>query len=397
MSANLAKQFEYGLIQLDMLVPDDPGASGLVFKGETPRSFAEHIALDKARKYDVDAVYFRRFESNRASIPQIYIYDFTSREENKDEIGELHRKLWNSGQVPLFFIFTKTEVKIFNCLKSPDLEPDTDKVITSPMETIQLAAEIESELEERKLKEFSARKFDNGSFWDTSEYKDEFRQDDSSYEKLLKHLKWIRSEIIKKEKLDSTIVHKLLVMAILLKYLEERVDNEGNTVFPDGFFNRFAEGAKNFTDVLKKKGACLELFNYLSQHFNGEIFKWADKKESEKLSQTDLTGFAEFLEARTEVCGQRTLWPLYSFKDLPIELISNIYEEFLTNEPGVVYTLPYLVHFLIDEVMPLESPQEDFKVLDPACGSGVFLVAAYQRIIDWWRIRNEWQKRTWIP
>jgi hypothetical protein len=43
------------------------------------------------------------------------------------------------------------------------------------METIHLAAEVESELEERKLKEFSARKFDNGSFWDTSEYRDKFR------------------------------------------------------------------------------------------------------------------------------------------------------------------------------------------------------------------------------
>jgi type I restriction-modification system DNA methylase subunit len=392
LSANLAEQFEYGLIRLDMLVLDDPGSSGLVFIDGTPRSPAEHIALEKARKYDVDAVYFRRFESDRTSVPQIYIYDFTSRVENKDEIGELHRKLWNSGQVPLFFIFTKSEVKIFNCLKSPDLEKDTDKVITSPLETIHLAAEVESELEERKLKEFSARKFDNGSFWDTSEYRDKFRQDDSSYEKLLKYLKWIRSEIIKKKILDPPIVHKLLVMAILLKYLEERVDHEGNTVFPDGFFARVAEGARSFTDVLKKKGACLQLFDFLSQHFNGEIFKWEDEGERELLSQTDLTEFAKFLEGRTEVTGQRTLWPLYSFNDLPIELISNIYEEFLGNEKGVVYTPPYLVHFLIDEVMPLESPQEEFKVLDPACGSGVFLVAAYQRIIDWWRIRNDWQK-----
>jgi hypothetical protein len=392
LSENLAEQFEYGLRQLDMLVPEDPGSSGLVFINGIPRSSAEHIALEKARKYDVDAVYFRRFDSGRSSVPQIYIYDFTSKEENKNEIGELHRKLWNSGQVPLFFIFTKSEVKIFNCLKSPDLEPDTDKVITSPLETIHLAAEIDGELEERKLKEFSARKFDNGSFWDTSEYRDEFRLDDSSYETLLKHLKWIRSEIIRKEKLGSKIVHKLLVMVILLKYLEERVDHEGNTVFPDGFFTGFADGARSFIDVLKKKGACLELFNYLGQHFNGEIFKWEDKREIELLSQTDLTEFAKFLEGRTEVYGQGTLWPLYSFNDLPIELISNIYEEFLTDEPGVVYTPPYLVHFLIDEVMPLESPQKDFKVLDPACGSGVFLVAAYQRIIDWWRIRSDWQK-----
>jgi hypothetical protein len=67
----LAEHFEYGLIQLDMLVPDDPGASGLVFIDGTPRSSAEHIALEKAQKYDANTVYFRRFENDRTSIPLI--------------------------------------------------------------------------------------------------------------------------------------------------------------------------------------------------------------------------------------------------------------------------------------------------------------------------------------
>lgn len=386
------RQFEDGLIQLDMLVPDALGSSGLVFIDKIPINDYERIALDKAKKYDVDAVYFRRFEDGRASIPQIYIYDFTTRDMDDNEMGELHRKLWNSGQVPLFFIFSRTEIKVFNCLKSPGFDPDTDTFTTSPLEIISLAEEVESELDKRKLKEFSARRFDNGSFWDMSEYRDEFKLDDSSYETLLRHLKKIRSDIVKKEILAKPIVQKLLVMSILIKYLEEREDREGNTVFPADFFGRFAEGAKCFTDLLKKKGACLELFDNLSQKFNGEIFQWENANERALLSRADLTRFAGFFEARTDISGQGTLWPLYSFNDLPIELISNIYEEFLGNQRGVVYTPPYLVHFLIDEAMPLNSPLEEFKVLDPACGSGVFLVAAYQRIIDWWRIRNDWQQ-----
>jgi type I restriction-modification system DNA methylase subunit len=313
---------------------------------------------------------------------------------NDDEIAELHRKLWNAGQVPLFFIFTKTEIKIFNCLKRPKFYPERKKFTTSPMEIVKLAAEIEDELNESKRKEFSARKFDNGSFWDTSEYKDQFKLDDSSYESLLKYLKKIRADILKKNILKESIIQRLLVISILVKYLEERIDRDGNTVFPHGFFSRFAMGATCFTDVLKTKGACLDLFDYLGKHFNGEIFKWEDKGERELLRQTDLTEFAPFLGGRTRISGQGTLWPIYSFNDLPIELISNIYEEFLGKKTGsgVVYTPPYLVHFLVDEVMPLDSPVEDFKILDPSCGSGVFLVAAYQRIIDWWRIRNEWRK-----
>ena len=52
-----------------------------------------------------------------------------------------------------------------------------------------------------------------------------------------------------------------------------------------------------------------------------------------------------------------------------------------------------MVNFLIDEQMPLRDFYKiDFKVLDPACGSGVFLVAAFRRMIHWWRIRNNWKK-----
>lgn len=387
---SLTEQFKQGLLQLDMIDPQDTGASGLVFKGHPIHDRHEYIVMEKAlEKYDVDAVYFRRFEDGRSSIPQVYIYDYTRFEKDENEIGLLHRRLWNSGQVPLFFIFTRTEIKIFNCLSSPKIEGD--KFISSPFQVIALAAEVEDRLNEKNRKEFSARKFDNGSFWDTSEYKDVFSMENSSYETLLKHLKIIRNNIIKEKILEPTVVNKILVMSILVKYLEERVDKDGNTVFPRDFFQGFAEGAKNFAGILRKKGACLELFEYLSRHFNGEIFKW-DETEKHTLAQTDLTRLSHFLEARSDIAtGQGTLWRLYSFNDLPIELISNIYEEFLGNEKGVVYTPPYLVHFLIDEAMPLDCPAEDFKVLDPACGSGVFLVAAYKRIIDWWRIRHNWE------
>ena len=404
MSKQLTEQFRYGLEQLDMLDTESPESPefqesfGLVFTDSLSLSCNnyERLALEKARKYKADAIYFRRFENRMTSIPQVYIYDFTSvdKDVNDQDIGELHRKLWNSGQTPMFFIFTRTEIKIFNCLKSPDFDPETEKITSTPMEFINLAADIEDQLEKEKLNEFSAGKFDNGSFWDTSKYREEFQLKDSSYEKLLEYLKEVRDHIIKEKKYPKPIIDKLLVMSILLKYLEDRTDPEGNKVFPVDFFHRFSAGAQNFTDVLKEKGACLRLFDYLSKHFNGEIFQWEDEEERALLAQTDLRPLALFSEARSETGGQRTLWPLYSFDDLPIELISNIYEEFLGkgNKKGVVYTPPYLVHFLIDESMPLESPRENFKVLDPACGSGVFLVAAYQRIIDWWRIRNDWKK-----
>ena len=35
-----------------------------------------------------------------------------------------------------------------------------------------------------------------------------------------------------------------------------------------------------------------------------------------------------------------------------------------------------------------------YKILDPACGSGVFLVMAYIRLIQWWRICNDYRRPT---
>lgn len=397
-TVQLTKEFRHGLEQLDMLDTESSESYGLVFADAHPGNSYEYIAMEKASRYDVDAVYFRRFENRDASIPQVYIYDYTGKEKEpgKYEIGELHRRLWNSGQVQMFFVFTKSEVKIFNCLKKPKFDSTANKAAAFPMEVINLAADVDDRLEQAKRREFSARKLDNGSFWDTSVYSGKFQLKDSSYENLLKSLEDVRRNLYKRFAESSKIIDKLLVMSLLLKYLEERVDPDGNKVFPKGFFSRFADGAESFLDILKQN-ACpglLGLFDYLSGHFNGEIFKWDNPAERELLSQIDLETLALFLEGRSETSGQRTLWRLYSFNDLPIELISNIYEEFLGDEDkkGIVYTPPYLVHFLIDEAMPLESPAECFKVLDPACGSGVFLVAAYQRIIEWWRIRNNWKK-----
>lgn len=193
MKKQLTKGFRYGLEQLDMLdteLPQSTESFGLVFTDSLPLNSSERLALEKARKYKADAIYFRRFENHITSIPQVYIYDFTSKEKDieDDYIAELHKELWNSGQVPMFFIFTQTEIKIFNCLKSPHFDPETEKITSSPMETINLAAAIEDQLESKKLKEFSGKKFDNGSFWDTSRYKEKFQLKDSSYEKLLEYI-----------------------------------------------------------------------------------------------------------------------------------------------------------------------------------------------------------------
>lgn len=379
------------LIKLDMM-SEDRKSPGLVFVEKDKREDSEMIALEYAEKYGADAVYFRRFDDGRPPIPQIYIYDFTENEKDDDAIGDLYKRLWNSGQVPIVFLFLKTEVKIFSCLKELKLDTRTGDISFSFFEKISLASKAQKEL--TKIKDFSAKKFDNGSFWNNPKYKDKFNLKESAYVKLLSELKRARKDIIKKKILKERTAQRLLVMSILVKYLEEREDENGANVFPKGFFSSFSKGPDTFTAVLRRRGACLDLFDNLSgeDRFNGEIFSWKDKNDRVALKNADLTAFSDFFKGRLDN-GQFTFWRLYSFNDLPIELISNIYEDFLKSKEGIVYTPPYLVTFLIDEQMPLSDHEKtDFKVLDPACGSGVFLVSAYRRMLQWWRIRNSWKK-----
>jgi type I restriction-modification system DNA methylase subunit len=101
---------------------------------------------------------------------------------------------------------------------------------------------------------------------------------------------------------------------------------------------------------------------------------------------------------------------LYAFNYIPVELISRLYEEFIIKEnkkrkqeadasenknDGVAYTPSHLVKLLVNEAMLLnEVPEnlEDFKVLDPACGSAIFLVVAFKRLVQWWRQKNKFAK-----
>ncbi len=113
----------------------------------------------------------------------------------------------------------------------------------------------------------------------------------------------------------------------------------------------------------------------------------------------------------------------YEFSYIPANILGQVYEQFLgkvirltkthmaeiEEKPevrkagGVYYTPTYIVEYIVNNTLGnfLESKNPDqvskIKVLDPACGSGSFLISAYQYLIDWhkdWYIRNEPEKWT---
>ncbi|MEQ9426333.1 MAG: N-6 DNA methylase [Cyclobacteriaceae bacterium] len=378
-------------------------SSGLKWVSEKDREADEYIrlSLEQAEYFNAKAVYFRYFDTEtQPPRPQVYIYDST--ELNSDE-ADIHHSLWNAGIVPFCFIFRSSQILVFNCGLKPQWDQDTSDFITKPHDVIDLLGGIQEQ-----INQYHARRFDSGLFWE-SEAGNNFKYGQSAYEQLLSHLKNTKTHII--EHVGSKkagLVKRILMMLILLKYLEERKDEEGNTALnPDEFYKSYNPKDPTLEGLLNRPDIFIEMLNELSsqEHFNGQIFS-LDGQEIKELKKLDLTVFQHFVRGDTSIfpsskhgLGQMSLWRLYQFNYLPIELISHIYEDFLVNEDGekkkgVVYTPPYLVQFLVDQSMPLNHPREQFKVLDPACGSGIFLVGAYKRMIQWWRIQHNWEKPT---
>jgi hypothetical protein len=390
-----SKEYIRGLSLLEMINADEH-SNGLIHVSDLKNpevGFNQRIALERAKKVGADAIYFRNFaDVTRSSKAQLYIFDFTGEEKN---IIDIHKNVWSSSEVRLYLVITKTEIKLFNSSKPVDQNKRTGELSIEPFETLKIAGEAVE-----KYKEYSAKKFDNGTFWeDTSR---DFGYNETSYEKLISELKNARTAFLKEIKLGKAIASKLLVLGILVKYLEERVDvdEDGNEtrVFTSDFFNQERFGySSNFTETIRRgNGFVLDLFEYLSGHFNGEIFHLTDAYK-EQIKDIDLSPLANFLSGTIDN-NQFVFWKLYSFNHLPIELISSIYEMFLEADKGrgVAYTPSYLVNFMVDECMPINTPKENIKILDPACGSGIFLVAAYKRIIDWWRISIYEKSGEWI-
>ena len=376
--------FENGLNKLSMLSED----RGLYFLNDNTQPPQIKIHIEEAKKYNPTAIYVTQFENGSVK-PQIYIYDNTSNQLTDSEITNQHKRLWNAYKVPMFFVFTNTEVKVYNCLEQPIINKMNGQLENiTPFETIQLLSKI--------TEEFQATMFDSGAFWN-SKYKDKFSFSDSVYESLLKELKDLREDLISQNILSIKTTESLLIKTILLRYLEERGVFEEGIENKKLYWNKFKKGATSFTDLFDDSKAVISLLDELNKHFNGGVFDIGkeDSEERIELLNADLKEFQYFLKGNKDG-KQLVFWSRYSFKDLPIELISNIYELFLKSEDkakgGVVYTPPILVNFMIDEIMPLDKPQKNFKLIDPSCGSGIFLVGAYKRLIQWWMIENDWKK-----
>lgn len=376
--------------------------NGLAFdKSQNMTTYQKQFFLHAKEKLNIDAVYFLRDSDGTPKIPLIYFSAMDSYDPEK--IAQLHRLSWNMGNAPLLFVVLPDKILIYNNYvppKSKDGKLDPKKGL---IETIEIVANLEKQ---RKLQNYHRIELETGEYWRKNNKR--FNVNNRIDTTLINNLRIMRKSLLKrinsnklkapKEEINSTsIVHGLLGRSILIKYLEERTDSQGNSVFPSDFFSTYLPNANSYTDILKNKEATYKLFSFLEDKFHGDIFPLVDN-EIDVVSEADLQQLRLFLIGDIDLeSNQLTLWPLYSFNAIPIQLISSIYELFFhleimeteDEENGTYYTPYHLVELLMDEVLPWEGPYKETKVLDPACGSGIFLVEAYRRIIGKWMYTNE--------
>ena len=348
-------------------------------------------------KLGIDAVYFLRDANGIAKIPLIYFSAIQKYDATK--VAELHRLSWNLGEAPLLFVVTPDEVLIYNNYEAPQaLEAGNLDPTAGIIETLSLTEGLASQ--RLALQKYHRSVLESGEYWRQNETRFDIqgRVDTTLMSNLRIMRKTLISQISKRcnesKETITSIVHSLLSRSIFIKYLEERKDSNGATVFPQGFYSGFLESAKCYTDVLNSKDATYCLFNSLKEKFNGDTLQVAEI-ETKIITQKDLDELRTFILGDSELeSKQLALWPFYSFDIIPIQLISSIYELFFhlsdeDDEKGTYYTPLHLVNLVMDEVYPWEGEYKDTSFFDPSCGSGVFLVEAYRRLVCRWMSQND--------
>ncbi len=163
-----------------------------------------------------------------------------------------------------------------------------------------------------------------------------------------------------------------------------------------------------------------EFFRRADERYNSGIFHF--EKEPGRESPDTLTLTLNIDDKPLKDIIKRLYYPdsPYEFSVLPAEILGQVYEQFLgkvirlteghravvEDKPevkkagGVKYTAVYIVENIVENTLgkmlkgktPLTVVL--ITVLDPACGSGSFLIVAYQYLLDWHR---EWYVQNLVP
>lgn len=371
--------FEIGGGEADVAVDGLLAVAGFNAEGHAPEVVA---VMDKASQYGAHFVFFEVSRNGRAPSAQAFIFVADGAMSDL-AFAALHQRLWSWGGVPLLYRASPGRVDLFRCAHRPDFVGPSGQPVYNPVRTLEIGAAIAADAW------WDAGRLRNGALWDDpAACRLMLSPDGSAHRKLVETVGDLSRELARERLLDADLRRRLLILSLLIAYLEER------GVLEVDYFGRFKPGATRFFEVLGDGPALVKLLGALEERFNGHVFSLTSRQRESLATSQQLHRYARLVEGHEDVGGQMSLWKLYSFRDLPVELISNIYQLFVKDAASSVYTPPALVRTILEEVLSWERldalMESESVILDPACGSGVFLVEAYKRLVLHWRSRHGW-------
>ncbi len=200
------------------------------------------------------------------------------------------------------------------------------------------------------------------------------------------------------ERLKSA-VQRILDRLIIIRWAEDRLLLDDPNIL-EGKLKLWKTAARYnpLYEALFADGALFDKFNDIH---NGELFKRGLYYDRVTVSDGVL---ARIIEEMTS----------HSFRKFDFDILGNTYETYLGNtlhlkedttfelkpsqetrkESGIYYTPPYVVDYIVKNTLGAllkdKKPEEvaHIKVLDPACGSGSFLIKAYDCFANYYEERN---------
>jgi len=295
-----------------------------------------------------------------------------------------YRKFWNQGLATLLVVKSPKEVQVFSSLAEPAKEDSALEDEHRLVETLKSTTEILN----------LVRRVQSGQIY--RDHPESFKPDKAVDKFLLENLKNARDLLVGHKKLKHKVAHTLLGRIIFTCYLIEREIIDGKQFSEAG-----AKGVTNLHEFFNKydgdkaKDILYKLFAVLRTHFNGSVFDATLEDERSKIAPGHIEILKRFRNGEDLSQKQLTFnfWA-YDFHIIPVETISSIYEEFLAAEDedeqrqsGAYYTPKHLAEMVVDTA----TDKWDLlgkRILDPACGSGIFLAILFNRIAEQWRRKN---------
>ncbi len=325
-------------------------------------------------------------------LKEVDSFDF----ETLKQIAEIQKVCWNFQKVLFLYVYTKTEIRIYNCSEKPF---GFDKTAIKETEFIKKLKELElyscEETDKVKLKKlnilFSRIAIDTGFIWssiEAKEIKDKINLQNRVDKFLIQSLINVSRELEERGLTNKNLIHKLVMRSLFLLYLEDKgatkkEEYKKNSTVAESYLDLLKEGEINYV---------YSLFEKLADDFNGSLFN-IEENEKNIVTHEHLTLIGQCFTNGFVNSNQIKLfldWRLFDFSIIRIELLSEIYENFLSEldkkekkNTGTFYTPPSLVELILNEKLPIRDNETNYKVktLDPSCGSGIFLVQSFKRLV----------------